>query len=142
MIRRPPRSTRTDTLFPYTTLFRSDETVYPAEVVGTDPATDLALLKIESEEPLPALELGDSDAAEVGDWVMAVGNPFGLGGTVTAGIISARGRNIQAGPYDDFLQIDASINRGNSGGPLFNLDGEVLGVNTAIYSPNGDRKST
>src|SRR5690606_28494494 len=81
--------------------------------------------------------LGDSDAAEVGDWVMAVGNPFGLGGTVTAGIISARGRNIQAGPYDDFLQIDASINRGNSGGPLFNLDGEVIGVNTAIYSPNG-----
>src|SRR5690606_29688857 len=114
-----------------------DETVYPAEVIGTDPATDLALLKIDADKPLPALSLGNSDAAEVGDWVMAVGNPFGLGGSVTAGIISARGRNIQAGPYDDFLQIDASINRGNSGGPLFNLDGEVIGVNTAIYSPNG-----
>jgi len=114
-----------------------DESVYPAKVIGTDPATDLALLKIEADEPLPALQLGNSDDAEVGDWVMAVGNPFGLGGTVTAGIISARGRNIQAGPYDDFLQIDASINRGNSGGPLFNLDGDVVGVNTAIYSPNG-----
>jgi serine protease Do len=114
-----------------------DETVYPAEVIGTDPATDLALLKIDADEPLPALALGNSDTAEVGDWVMAVGNPFGLGGSVTAGIISARGRNIQAGPYDDFLQVDASINRGNSGGPLFNLDGEVIGVNTAIYSPNG-----
>jgi serine protease Do len=114
-----------------------DETTYPATVVGSDPATDLALLKIEADGPLPALELGDSDAAEVGDWVMAVGNPFGLGGSVTAGIVSARGRNIQAGPYDDFLQVDASINRGNSGGPLFDLDGKVIGVNTAIYSPNG-----
>lgn len=119
------------------TIRLSDESVYPAEVVGTDPQTDLALLKIDADKPLPALALGDSDTAEVGDWVMAVGNPFGLGGTVTAGIISARGRNIQAGPYDDFLQVDASINRGNSGGPLFNLDGEVIGVNTAIYSPNG-----
>ena len=119
------------------TIRLSDESVYPAEVVGTDPQTDLALLKIDANKPLPALTLGDSDTAEVGDWVMAVGNPFGLGGTVTAGIISARGRNIQAGPYDDFLQVDASINRGNSGGPLFNLDGEVIGVNTAIYSPNG-----
>src|SRR5690606_30845822 len=114
-----------------------DETAYPAEIVGTDPATDLALLKIDVGKRLPSLVLGDSDKAEVGDWVLAVGNPFGLGGSVTAGIISARGRNIQAGPYDDFLQIDASINRGNSGGPLFNLDGEVIGVNTAIYSPNG-----
>ncbi|GAB4355144.1 MAG: DegQ family serine endoprotease [Kiloniellaceae bacterium] len=119
------------------TIRLSDESVYPAKVVGTDPQTDLALLKIDADKPLPALTLGDSDTAEVGDWVMAVGNPFGLGGTVTAGIISARGRNIQAGPYDDFLQVDASINRGNSGGPLFNLDGEVIGVNTAIYSPNG-----
>ncbi|HEY9538775.1 MAG TPA: DegQ family serine endoprotease [Kiloniellaceae bacterium] len=114
-----------------------DETTYPAEIVGSDPATDLALLKIDADEPLPFLELGNSDQAEVGDWVLAVGNPFGLGGSVTAGIISARGRNIQAGPYDDFLQVDASINRGNSGGPLFDLDGKVIGVNTAIYSPNG-----
>jgi serine protease Do len=83
------------------------------------------------------LSFGDSDKAEVGDWVMAVGNPFGLGGTVTAGIISAHGRNIDAGPYDDFLQVDAPINKGNSGGPLFNLDGRVIGVNTAIFSPNG-----
>ncbi|MGF1631733.1 MAG: DegQ family serine endoprotease [Kiloniellaceae bacterium] len=119
------------------TIRLGDDSVYPAEVIGSDPQTDLALLKIDAGKPLPALALGDSDTAEVGDWVMAVGNPFGLGGTVTAGIISARGRNIQAGPYDDFLQIDASINRGNSGGPLFNLDGEVIGVNTAIYSPNG-----
>jgi serine protease Do len=114
-----------------------DNSVYPAKVVGTDPQTDLALLKIDAKRPLAALEFGDSDKAEVGDWVMAVGNPFGLGGTVTAGIISARGRNIDAGPYDDFLQIDAPINQGNSGGPLFNLDGQVIGVNTAIYSPSG-----
>jgi serine protease Do len=114
-----------------------DNSVYPAKIVGTDPQTDLALLKIDAKRPLPALDFGDSDKAEVGDWVMAVGNPFGLGGTVTAGIISARGRNIDAGPYDDFLQIDASINQGNSGGPLFNLDGSVIGVNTAIYSPSG-----
>src|SRR3546814_1086627 len=113
-----------------------DEATYPAEIVGSDPATDLALLKIDADEQLPFLELGNSDQAEVGDWVLAVGNPFGLGGSVTAGIISARGRNIQAGPYDDFLQVDASINRGNSGGPLFDLDGKVIGVNTAIYSPN------
>jgi serine protease Do len=114
-----------------------DDSVYPARIIGTDPQTDLALLKIEADRPLPALQLGNSDEAEVGDWVMAVGNPFGLGGTVTAGIVSARGRNIQAGPYDDFIQVDASINRGNSGGPLFDLDGNVIGVNTAIYSPNG-----
>jgi serine protease Do len=114
-----------------------DDSVYPAEIVGVDPQTDLALLKIEADRPLPMVPLGDSDAAEVGDWVLAVGNPFGLGGSVTAGIISARGRNIEAGPYDDFLQIDASINHGNSGGPLFDMDGDVIGVNTAIYSPNG-----
>jgi serine protease Do len=114
-----------------------DDSVYPAEIVGTDPQTDLALLKIDAKRPLPAVEFGNSDKSEVGDWVMAVGNPFGLGGTVTAGIISARGRNIDAGPYDDFLQIDAPINQGNSGGPLFNLDGSVIGVNTAIYSPSG-----
>lgn len=115
----------------------ADESDYPAKVVGVDPQTDLALLKIEAETPLPFVELGDSDRAEVGDWVVAVGNPFGLGGSVTAGIISARGRNINAGPYDDFLQVDASINRGNSGGPLFSTDGQVIGVNTAIFSPTG-----
>jgi serine protease Do len=114
-----------------------DDSSFTAKVIGVDPQTDLALLKVEAGRPLPAVKLGDSDKAEVGDWVLAVGNPFGLGGSVTAGIISARGRNIQAGPYDDFLQVDASINRGNSGGPLFNVDGEVIGVNTAIYSPNG-----
>jgi len=115
----------------------TDESVYPAKVVGVDPQTDVALLKIEADRPLPMVPLGDSDKAEVGDWVMAVGNPFGLGGTVTAGIVSARGRDIDAGPYDDFLQIDASINHGNSGGPLFDMNGDVIGVNTAIYSPNG-----
>lgn len=114
-----------------------DDTELEARLVGRDPRTDLALLKVESEEPLPALEWGDSDTTEVGDWVLAVGNPFGLGGTVTAGIISARARNIEAGPYDDFLQTDASINRGNSGGPLFAMDGTVIGVATAIFSPTG-----
>ena len=109
----------------------------PAKVVGADPRTDLAVLKISSDKPLPHLALGDSDAARVGDWVVAVGNPFGLGGTVTAGILSARGREIGQGPYDDFLQIDAPINRGNSGGPLFSQDGSVIGVNTAIFSPSG-----
>ncbi len=114
-----------------------DDKQYPAKLIGTDPDTDLALLKIEAGHPLPSVRFGDSDKAEVGDWVLAVGNPFGLGGTVTAGIISARNRNIQAGPYDDFLQIDAPINRGNSGGPLFGMDGSVIGINAAIYSPNG-----
>ena len=108
-----------------------------AKVVGTDPKTDLAVLQVKSDTALPHLALGDSDAARVGDWVVAVGNPFGLGGTVTAGILSARGREIGQGPYDDFLQIDAPINRGNSGGPLFAQDGTVIGVNTAIYSPSG-----
>ncbi len=109
----------------------------PAKVVGVDPKTDLAVLQVKSATPLPHLALGDSNAARVGDWVVAVGNPFGLGGTVTAGILSARGRQIGQGPYDDFLQIDAPINRGNSGGPLFAQDGSVIGVNTAIYSPSG-----
>ena len=108
-----------------------------AKVVGVDPKTDLAVLQVKSDTPLPHLALGDSDAARVGDWVVAVGNPFGLGGTVTAGILSARGRHIGEGPYDDFLQIDAPINKGNSGGPLFAQDGTVIGVNTAIYSPSG-----
>ena len=114
-----------------------DGTRYSATVQGRDPKTDLALLQIEGDVDLPFVQLGSSDTAEVGDWVLAVGNPFGLGGTVTAGIISARGRDIQAGPFDDFLQIDAPINRGNSGGPLFDVQGQVIGINTAIYSPNG-----
>ena len=108
-----------------------------AKVVGTGPKTDLAVLQVKSDTQLPHLALGDSNAARVGDWVIAVGNPFGLGGTVTAGILSARGREIGQGPYDDFLQVDAPINRGNSGGPLFAQDGTVIGVNTAIYSPSG-----
>jgi len=108
-----------------------------AKLIGRDEKTDLALIKVETTQPLAFVPWGDSDRAEVGDWVLAVGNPFGLGGTVTAGIISARGRDIHAGPYDDFLQLDAPINQGNSGGPSFNMAGEVIGVNTAIYSPNG-----
>jgi len=110
---------------------------FPAKLIGADQKTDLALLKIDSPTPLPAVPFGDSDTIRVGDWVMAVGNPFGLGGTVTAGIISARGRDIHSGPYDDFLQVDASINQGNSGGPTFDMAGEVIGINTAIASPNG-----
>src|SRR6202040_3602052 len=102
-----------------------------------DEKTDIALLKIDTKDKLPFVTWGDSDAAKVGDWVVAVGNPFSLGGTVTAGIISALGRNINEWPYDDFIQIDAPINRGNSGGPTFNLKGEVIGINTAIYSPSG-----
>ena len=108
-----------------------------AEVVGTDPDTDLALLRVDSEEPLPVAKFADSDSVRVGDAVIAIGNPFGLGGTVTSGIVSAKAREIGAGRYDDFLQIDAPINRGNSGGPTFNLEGEVIGVNTAIHSPTG-----
>jgi serine protease Do len=110
---------------------------YSATVQGRDPKTDVALLKVATDETLPYVEFGDSSGAEVGDWVVAVGNPFGLGGTVTAGILSARGRDIQAGPFDDFLQVDAPINRGNSGGPLFDSEGRVIGINTAIYSPSG-----
>jgi serine protease Do len=109
---------------------------YDATVIGTDPKTDLALLKIKSDKSFPHVDFAKTEA-KVGDWVMAVGNPFGLGGTVTSGIISARGRDIGSGPYDDFLQIDASINKGNSGGPTFNLQGDVIGINTAIYSPSG-----
>ena len=110
---------------------------FEATVLGTDPATDIALLKIEADVALDPVDFGSSDEMRVGDEVVAVGNPFGLGGTVTSGIISAMSRNINAGPYDDFIQTDAAINRGNSGGPLFNNDGEVIGVNTAIISPGG-----
>lgn len=115
----------------------ADGTSLDAVLVGTDPKTDIALLKVESATPLAHVPFGDSDASRVGDWVMAIGNPFGLGGSVSAGIISARNRDINAGPYDDFIQTDAAINRGNSGGPLFNMAGEVIGVNTAIISPTG-----
>ena len=108
-----------------------------AKVIGTDPQTDLAVLKVEHDAPLNFVAFGDSDVARVGDWVLAIGNPFGFSGSVSAGIISARNRNINAGRYDDFIQTDAAINRGNSGGPLFNMDGEVIGVNTAIISPTG-----
>jgi serine protease Do len=115
----------------------TDGSKLTATLIGNDEKTDLALLKVEPAKPLTAVEFGDSDAIRVGDWVMAIGNPFGLGGTLTLGIVSARNRNIQSGPYDDFIQTDASINRGNSGGPLFNMDGKVVGVNTAIISPSG-----
>lgn len=115
----------------------SDESEYKAELVGKDPKTDVALIKIKDHDDLPVTTLGDSDALEVGEWVVAIGNPFGVGQTVTAGIVSAKGRDIGAGPYDDFIQTDASINPGNSGGPLFNVKGEVVGINTAIFSPSG-----
>lgn len=110
---------------------------YSARVVGRDPATDLAVLQVSANRALPFVEWGDSNGARVGDLVIAIGNPFGLGGTVTLGIISARNRNIDAGRFDDFIQTDAAINRGNSGGPLFNMQGQVIGVNTAIVSPSG-----
>jgi serine protease Do len=119
------------------TVVLQDATEYPARVVGRDPLTDLALLKIDGARALPHVRWGDSDAARVGDWVLAIGSPFGLDNTVSSGIISGRGRDIHAGPYDDFLQIDAAMNRGNSGGPTFDLEGNVIGINTAIYSPNG-----
>jgi serine protease Do len=119
------------------TVTLSDDTTLQAEVIGRDAVTDLALLKVEPKTPLPAATWGDSNKAKVGDWVLAIGNPFGLGGTVTSGIISATARDIHSSPYDDFLQTDASINRGNSGGPMFNLAGEVIGINTAIFSPSG-----
>src|SRR6476660_3698631 len=109
---------------------------YTAKVIGTDPRTDLALIKIEGRSDFPYVRLADA-SPRIGDWVLAVGNPFGLGGTVTAGIVSARGRDIGAGPYDDFIQIDAPVNKGNSGGPTFDVDGNVIGVNTAIFSPSG-----
>lgn len=110
---------------------------YEAELIGRDPATDIAVLKIEASADIPAVPWGDSDAAEVGEWVIAIGNPFGYSGSVAAGIISARNRDISSGAYDDFIQTDVAINKGNSGGPLFNMDGEVIGVNTAILSPTG-----
>jgi serine protease Do len=119
------------------TVTLNDGTSLPAKLVGRDEKTDLALLKVKPAKPLPATKLGDSDHARVGDWVIAIGNPFGLGSTVTAGIVSARNRDINAGPYDDFIQTDAPINRGNSGGPLFDMDGNVVGVNSAIFSPTG-----
>lgn len=114
-----------------------DNSTLKAKILGHDPKTDLALLKVTPKAPLTAVKFGNSDAAQVGDWVIAIGNPFGLGGSVSAGIISARGRNINAGAYDDFIQTDAAINRGNSGGPLFNTAGEVIGINSAIFSPTG-----
>lgn len=116
-----------------------DNTTLDAELIGRDPKIDVALLKVKLKKGMKLTEVkfGDSDKMRVGDWVVAIGNPFGLGGSVTAGIVSARGRNIHAGPYDDFIQTDASINKGNSGGPLFDLDGNVIGINTAIYSPSG-----
>ena len=121
------------------TVVLDDGRSFPAVLQGEDEKTDLALLKISAvnDQPFPYVQFGDSTLARVGDWVLAIGNPFGLGGTTTSGIISARGRNINSGPYDDYIQVDAPINRGNSGGPLFNTKGEVIGVNTAIFSPNG-----
>ncbi len=115
----------------------SDGSALTATLIGTDPKTDVAVLKVEPEEPLVSVKFGDSKSMRVGDWVMAIGNPFGLGGTVTVGIISAQNRDINSGPYDSFIQTDAAINRGNSGGPLFNETGEVIGINTAIISPSG-----
>ena len=115
----------------------SDGSKLDAELIGRDPKTDLAVLKVSSKKRLPYVPLGDSDKARVGDWVIAIGNPFGLGGSLSAGVISAINRDINAGPYDSFIQTDAAINRGNSGGPLFNMKGEVIGVNSAIISPSG-----
>jgi len=115
----------------------ADGSKLKAELVGADSKTDLAVLKVVPEEPLTEVPFGKSEQMRIGDWVMAIGNPFGLGGTVTVGIISARGRDINSGPYDNFIQTDAAINRGNSGGPLFNMNGEVIGINTAIISPSG-----
>jgi len=114
-----------------------DDTILKAELVGRDPKTDLAVLRVKTSKPLPTVHFGDSDRLRIGDWVMAIGNPFGLGGSVSLGIVSARNRDINAGPYDDYIQTDAAINKGNSGGPLFSLKGEVIGINTAIFSPTG-----
>jgi serine protease Do len=115
----------------------NDGSILKAEIIGRDTKTDLALLRVKPLKPLKAVKFGDSDKLRLGEWVIAIGNPFSLGGTVTAGIVSARNRDIQSGPYDNYIQTDAAINRGNSGGPLFNLNGEVIGVNTAIISPSG-----
>jgi serine protease Do len=119
------------------TVSLQDGTQYPAKVIGRDVKTDLALLKVAPKKPLPASHFGDSDKARIGDWVIAIGDPFGIGSTVTAGIVSARNRNINAGPYDDFIQTDAPINKGNSGGPLFDVDGNVIGINSQIFTPSG-----
>jgi serine protease Do len=119
------------------TVTLNDGTSLPARLIGHDDKTDLALLRVKAKTPLPAAHFGDSDSAHIGDWVIAIGNPFGLGSTVTAGIVSARNRDIDAGPYDDFIQTDAPINRGNSGGPLFDMAGNVVGINSAIFSPSG-----
>lgn len=119
------------------TVLLQDNTSFKAKLLGKDARADIAVLKIISDKPLVSVPFGDSDKSRVGDVVLAIGNPFGLGGSVSAGIVSARGRDIHQGPYDDYLQTDAAINRGNSGGPLFNMDGEVIGINTAIYSPSG-----
>src|SRR5438132_2454102 len=119
------------------TVILHDDTHLKAELIGRDTKTDIARLKVKTDQPLSAAAWGDSDASRVGDWVLAIGNPFGLGGSVTAGILSARQRDINSGPYDDFLQTDAAINRGNSGGPMFDMNGAVIGINTAIYSPTG-----
>lgn len=119
------------------TVTLADGTKLEAKLKGRDTKTDIAVLTVKTDKALPYVDFGDSDEARVGDWVMAIGNPFGLGGSVSAGIISARNRDINSGPYDDFIQTDAAINRGNSGGPLFTMDGKVIGVNTAIYSPSG-----
>lgn len=119
------------------TVIFSDGRRLKAEVVGKDPKIDIAVLRVKSDTPLKAVKFGDSDKARIGDWVMAIGNPFGLGGSVSIGIVSAKNRRIESGPYDSYLQTDAAINRGNSGGPLFNMAGEVIGINTAILSPSG-----
>ncbi|HHY49941.1 MAG TPA: trypsin-like serine protease, partial [Alphaproteobacteria bacterium] len=118
-------------------IYLTDGTRLPATIIGSDDKTDLALLKVDAGRDLPFVEFGDSDTAVVGDWVMAIGNPFGLGGSVTLGIVSARNRDIQSGPYDQFIQTDASINQGNSGGPLFDMNGKVVGINTAIIARGG-----
>jgi serine protease Do len=115
----------------------TDGKQYPARVIGSDELTDVALIKVSAPGPLPYVSWGDSRQVEVGDWVLAAGNPFGLGGSVTAGIVSARGRDLGAGPFDNFLQLDAPINPGNSGGPIFNMDGNVVAISTAIVSPSG-----
>ena len=119
------------------TVILTDGERLKADVVGRDTKTDLAVLRVKPTKPLKAVKFGDSDKLRLGEWVIAIGNPFSLGGSVTAGIVSARNRDINSGPYDSYIQTDAAINRGNSGGPLFNLDGEVVGVNTAIISPSG-----
>ena len=119
------------------TVILNDGSRLKAELIGKDQKTDIALLRVKPDKPLKAVKFGNSDKLRLGEWVVAIGNPFSLGGTVTAGIVSARNRDINSGPYDNYIQTDAAINRGNSGGPLFNLEGEVIGINTAIISPSG-----